>query len=169
MAKTTQAAKTLATALQERACKKTYLALVAGKVTTAGWVQAPLAKISVGGEMKMAISEDGEEALTQFAPLAYNARDDVSLIALAPVSGRMHQLRVHMAALNHPLVNDAKYKGPKNATFAHKTFYLHAWQLTLKNGSVYTAPLPPHWQEVVQEYKWQIPPHSPFTNPPKNW
>jgi 23S rRNA pseudouridine955/2504/2580 synthase len=158
MAKSTKAAKMLAESLQKRSCQKVYLALVQGRLPAEGWVKAPVLKSGASGQTKMHIDEEGDEALTRFAVVQQTA--ETSLVALYPVTGRMHQLRVHMAALGHSLVADGKYGGTYKEGM--KTFYLHAWEITLPDGSSYRAPLPDRWQALLQEKEWRVPTHNPF-------
>lgn len=101
---------------RERAVEKRYVAVVAGKVEpergevnlpiTADWLKRPLRKID------MAI---GKPSLTRYASLAYDAATDSSRLELEPVTGRTHQLRLHMAAIGHPILGDALYGNAYNA------------------------------------------------------
>jgi len=93
-----------------REVQKRYVAVVVGKLEqaigevnlpiVADWPNRPLRKIDV---------ESGKASLTRFRLLAHDAVTDTSRVELEPVTGRTHQLRVHMGAIGHPIVGDALY------------------------------------------------------------
>jgi tRNA pseudouridine32 synthase/23S rRNA pseudouridine746 synthase len=95
---------------RERKVEKHYLAVVAGKVEppigevnlpiAADWPNRPLRKIDV---------DLGKPSLTRYRLLSNDAATDTSRLELEPVTGRTHQLRVHMAAISHPILGDAMY------------------------------------------------------------
>jgi tRNA pseudouridine32 synthase/23S rRNA pseudouridine746 synthase len=101
---------------REREVEKRYMAVVAGKLgpeigevnlpIVADWLNRPLRKIDM---------ESGKPSLTRYAPLAYDAATDSSRVELEPVTGRTHQLRLHMAAIGHPILGDALYGSAYNA------------------------------------------------------
>lgn len=101
---------------REREVEKRYVAVVAGKLgpeigevnlpIVADWLNRPLRKIDM---------ESGKPSLTRYAPLAYDAATDSSRVELEPVTGRTHQLRLHMAAIGHPILGDALYGSAYNA------------------------------------------------------
>lgn len=101
---------------REREVDKRYVAVVAGKITpvtgevnlpiVADWTNRPLRRID------MAI---GKPSLTRYSLLAYDAGSDTSRLELEPVTGRTHQLRVHMAVIGHPILGDALYGNAYNA------------------------------------------------------
>lgn len=110
LAKNPEAARRLNESFFERMVQKEYLALVAGEVS---WktktVDLPIGRD--GGEIlvKQAVSKDGQPATTQFKRLASgNGR---SLVSARPKTGRLHQIRVHLAHLGHPVVGDKLYNG----------------------------------------------------------
>jgi RluA family pseudouridine synthase len=114
-AKTKPAAAFLGKALAGRRVKKTYLAIVApgapeppqGRVTTA------LRRVSQGREVHMTICAadhpDAESADTGYR--TFSATPEAALVELRPHTGRMHQLRVHMASIGRPVAGDARYGG----------------------------------------------------------
>lgn len=90
-----------------------------------------------------------------------------SLVELQPKTGRMHQLRVHMNKISHPLIGDAKY-GDKNhdlmfdENFGWKNLFLHAGSLTFKHPFsleelLLKAPFPEDWIAVFEEFSWKNP------------
>lgn len=113
VAKTRKAAQKLSEALQARDVEKTYWALVAGAPRPRqGEIDLPIAKRMVqrGGERM--VPADGEGA--KRAVSHYQIIEDVgraSFVAMRPITGRTHQLRVHAAAIGHPVLGDGKYGG----------------------------------------------------------
>jgi len=84
--------------------RKRYVALVRGELGERQTVDAPLARI---GAIKFAVRDDGKRAVTAVMPLRATARG--SLVAIELRTGRTHQIRVHMAAIGHPLLGDWLY------------------------------------------------------------
>jgi RluA family pseudouridine synthase len=114
-ARSQPAAAFLGKAMMSRRVKKTYLAIVApgAPEPREGGVEAPLRKESQGREAYMRVCEadhtEAQEASTRYRTLA--ASDTAALVELAPRTGRMHQLRVHMASLGRPIAGDPRYGG----------------------------------------------------------
>lgn len=113
-AKTKPAAAFLGKAIQARKVSKTYLALVASAPEPGqGTVEAPLLRQEVGRESYMRVvaagTEGAQAALSRYRTLS--ASPDGGLVELQPHTGRMHQLRVHMASIGRPLVGDVRYGG----------------------------------------------------------
>ncbi len=114
VAKTSPAAAHLSAQFAGRQLEKRYLALVGGKVAEEeGRIDLPLVKIKSGGLDLMrpaTVGEaDAQAALTTFRVLSSGPA--ASLVEVAPQSGRMHQIRVHFAAIGHALAGDTKYGG----------------------------------------------------------
>jgi RluA family pseudouridine synthase len=105
----------LGKAMMSRRVKKTYLAIIAPGAPDPreGGIEAALRKESQGREAYMRICPadhpDAQVALTRYRTLAAN--DIAALVELAPRSGRMHQLRVHMASIGRPIAGDPRYGG----------------------------------------------------------
>ena len=114
-AKTKPAAAFLGRALMTRRVKKTYVALVAPGAPSPpnGRIEAPLRRVSQGREVHMEVcaadDPDAESADTGYRTLA--ASDEAAFVELRPHTGRMHQLRVHMASVGRPIAGDARYGG----------------------------------------------------------
>ena len=114
-AKTQPAAAFLGKALMGRRVKKTYLAIVAPGAPSPreGRIETPLRRVSQGREVHMqtcaADHPDAETADTGYRTLA--ASDEAALMELRPHTGRMHQLRVHMAGVGRPIAGDSRYGG----------------------------------------------------------
>lgn len=114
VAKTSPAAAHLSAQFAGRQLEKRYLALVGGKLTEEqGQIDLPLVKIKSGGLDLMRTADSGE-ADAQAALTAYRVLKSgpaASLVEVAPQTGRMHQIRVHFAAIGRALAGDAKYGG----------------------------------------------------------
>ncbi len=99
--------------LREDRIKKTYLAIVHGhwpdKRTE---VDAPLAKNALrGGERMVEVADDGKPSITRFRVV--ERLTDATLIEAMPITGRTHQIRVHAAHTDHPILGDDKYGDPE--------------------------------------------------------
>jgi 23S rRNA pseudouridine955/2504/2580 synthase len=143
--------KTLHELMRAHSIEKKYIMLVKGEVT---WkkkrVDLSLSKnILQSGERMVCVDEGGKEAVTHFGCLATG--NGVSLLEATLETGRTHQLRVHCAALGHPILGDTKY-GDREAnktcaSYGLKRLYLHALSLRWRESNaipeqVYVAPLP---------------------------
>lgn len=110
-ARTQPAAAFLSQAFASRDTTKTYLAIVCGGAPepAAGEINLALKKASRAGLDIMEVSSQGQSALTRYETLA--AMPAAALVHLEPETGRMHQLRAHMAAIGRPIAGDGKYGG----------------------------------------------------------
>ncbi len=155
VAKTRFAAAALAKTFRSRSARKIYWALVAGvpKVPQ-GRISTFLAKEEREDESIMRIARHGEDgashAVTYYA-VVETAGPVVAWISLKPVTGRTHQLRAHMAHIDHPIVGDPKYFSIENWQLPggmQNRLHLHAHRIAVphpRGGTVdVTAPLPPH-------------------------
>lgn len=108
VAKNRAAAWQLSRQMQEKSIQKTYIALVHGKTEPEGEVCANI-KRSLPSiiERQVCPENEGETAHTVYRRLAAN--DSFSLIEVHPITGRTHQIRVHMAHIGHPIVGDTLY------------------------------------------------------------
>ncbi len=136
-----------------RSAKKIYWALVVGVPDVAeGTIEAPIAKQPGTGGEKMMVDESGEgqSARTRYRVIS-RAGNSAAWVELQPLTGRTHQLRVHMAAIGHPIVGDGKYGGQTaflTGSISRK-MHLHARRLRIEHpeGDLIdvTAPLPEHF------------------------
>ncbi|NCU12819.1 MAG: RluA family pseudouridine synthase, partial [Sphingomonadaceae bacterium] len=98
-----------------RSARKIYWALVIGVPEVAdGMIDLPLAKQPGTGGEKMMVDKSGEgqPARSRYRVID-RAGNRAAWVELQPLTGRTHQLRVHMAAIGHPIVGDGKYGGPE--------------------------------------------------------
>ena len=136
-----------------RSARKIYWALVIGvPAIEDGLIELPLGKQPGSGGEKMMVdeSEHGQSARTRYRVIDH-AGNRASWVELQPLTGRTHQLRVHMAAIGHPIVGDGKYGGPDaflSGTISRK-MHLHARRLVIPapGGDTIdvTADLPDHF------------------------
>jgi 23S rRNA pseudouridine1911/1915/1917 synthase len=152
VAKNDRAMRALQRQLKEREVHKTYLALVEGVPSPReGTIEAPIAR-NPKNRKKMAVVAGGRESTTR-----YRLREEVgagryALLEVEPVTGRTHQIRVHMAAIGHPIVGDAVY-GRRSSVIGRQ--FLHAWKLGFSmplSGRVmeFESPLPPELRAALE-------------------
>jgi len=97
---------------RERQVDKRYIAVVDGRLEAGeGEVALPLICDWPNRPRQKVDFEIGKRSLTRFRRLAFDAAGNVSRVELEPVTGRSHQLRVHMAELGHPILGDDLYGG----------------------------------------------------------
>ena len=150
IAKGRLAAQKLTRLFRENKIHKTYLAIVDGKIKTAGTIDNFLEKSIIGGEEKIriAINEDGLHAITKYFPKKISDPQFkyYTLLELHPQTGRKHQLRVHCAeALHAPILGDKKY----NKNSMHRELFLHAYKVDIEEiGVKITAPLPEYFPKA---------------------
>jgi len=147
--------------LKARRIKKTYLALVQGSVAAAvGRIEAPIGR-DPKHRIRMAVVPDGRPATT-----GYRVRERFAgwtLLELDLVTGRTHQIRVHLDAIGHPVAGDPLYgggmsrKGPEGLG----RLFLHAWRLELTSPSSgelirAEAPLPGELEAVLAALRMPV-------------
>lgn len=124
--------RSISSAFRERRVKKEYLAWVEGSPGDDSWTSdSDIGKI--GGRYTAVEKGRGKEAQTLFKVLR---REGTRTLVLAdPLTGRTHQIRIHLAEAGHPVLGDRSYGAKPD-----KRLYLHAWRLTLKHP-VYRKPI----------------------------
>lgn len=127
VAKTPQALSALGIAMKARSIKREYLGLVHGIPEHArGTVEGPIGR-DPHNRLKFAIVSDGKPAITHYE--VREAFPKAAELLFRLETGRTHQIRVHMAAMGHPIVNDPVY-GHEEARFGLPGQALHAWKLS---------------------------------------
>lgn len=115
---------------QLRRIKKEYTALVQGYPDVQGCIEAPLITDWPNRPKQKIDFETGKSAKTLYARLEYCAATQQSRMRLEPVTGRSHQLRVHLMHIGHPILGDKLYH-PQPQIFALGRMALHATRLSL--------------------------------------
>ncbi len=158
VARNDAAQASLMSQLKARRVKKTYLALVSGSVAAAvGRIEAPIGR-DPRHRTRMAVVADGRPAVT-----GYRVRErwpGWTLLELDLVTGRTHQIRVHLEAIGHPVAGDPVYGGGRSRRGPeglHRLF-LHSWRLELaapSDGHLIRAeaPLPEELEVVLQDLR----------------
>jgi 23S rRNA pseudouridine1911/1915/1917 synthase len=154
VAKTDAAQSSLMAQLKARRVKKTYLALVQGSVqASVGRIEAPIGR-DPKNRQRMAVVPDGRPSIT-----GYRVRERFegwTLLEVDLVTGRTHQIRVHLAALGHSVAGDTVYgtgtarRGPEGLG----RLFLHAWRLVFATPATgdlvrLEAPLPLELETVL--------------------
>lgn len=152
LARDRAAARSLSAAFKGRKARKIYWALVVGVPDPqSGELESKLEKLPGPSGERVAISDTGARAITRYTLLDRGGHR-IAWLALMPLTGRTHQLRVHCAGLGTPILGDAKYGGADAfISGLSNQLHLHARSITIphpKRGSVeVSAALPPHMAE----------------------
>lgn len=134
---------------QDGAVDKRYLALVAGPLEAEGAVE--LALVHAGDHVRPSLTGDGRPARSEFKVLA--RRGAYALVEVRLVTGVLHQVRAHLAAIGAPIVGDALYDGPGEPGL--ERFFLHAASLEVTHPDSgervrVRAPLPSELRAVLE-------------------
>lgn len=143
---------------------KVYIGLVKGKVNNKGKIDAPLYKDENTGKVTIkSIKDGGKNALTYYEPICFN--ELYSLLKINIVTGRTHQIRVHLSYIDHPLIGDSKY-GDFNINkifekdFNYKNQFLHAYsisfnklpnELSYLSNKTFKAKLPLNKEKIIYQ------------------
>ncbi len=155
VARTVPAAAALAKSLAQRDASKVYWALTRGvPKQPRGTIKAALAKEGGRGQERMTVADhdDAKHAVTDYA-VVDRAGEEFAWVAAKPVTGRTHQIRVHLASLGTPIVGDFKYgaQAAKGKGAIADRLHLHARAIDIAHPDggrlTVTAPLPPHMKK----------------------
>jgi len=132
--------------MASRRIRRIYLALVHGRFATpTGTVDAPIGR-DPDRPTRRAVVPGGKPAITHYEVAEEFAAADVSLLEVTLASGRTHQIRVHMTAIDHPIVGDRAYSTLNKAVESPRIF-LHAHQVGLRHPAsgkelTFISPMP---------------------------
>ncbi len=158
LARSSRSAAHFAKAFASRTVRKVYWAMIIGVPSIEdGFIDLPLAKQPGSGGEKMHVDEkEGAPARTRYRVIE-RAGNHAAWVELQPYTGRTHQLRVHMAAIGHPIVGDGKYGGKDaflTGTISRK-MHLHARRLRIDHPDGtpldVVAQLPRHFAETLAD------------------
>lgn len=153
VARTPAAYRALVDALARRTVGREYVALVWGHPENArGVIDAPIGR-STSRRTRMAVRREGKGARTVYEVREWFVHPDVALLDCRLETGRTHQIRVHLAAIGHPVVGDGTYGGNRPGIRIDRPF-LHAARLGFDHPVtgqpiVVEEPLPPELAEVL--------------------
>jgi 23S rRNA pseudouridine1911/1915/1917 synthase len=159
-ARTTDAWQALRTAFRLRRVRKLYVAVVAGTVTSSGMIAMPIAQsarrsstVRVRPPTPRRDRLRSRPALTRYRPL--RQLDAATLLAVSIPTGVRHQIRVHLAAIGHPVLGDGSYADAQSAGRTHRLL-LHAARLSLPHPTSgqrlrLRSPLPGDFQTALRD------------------
>ncbi len=144
---------------ESRDVEKTYLCLVQGKLENQT-IDLPLFKIPSKKNKSVVSFEKGKPSQTEIQVLS--CTEDYSLVQARPLTGRPHQIRVHLAHLKAPLIGDPLYGGPQEIKGSPVEFpLLHSWKVRLKGPDgkfiEVTAPIPEKFKAVAKSLGLTLP------------
>ncbi len=157
IAKNDEAFASLAQQLSTHSMARKYKALVLGIIAEDdGKIDAPIAR-SRKEPMKNCVDLKGKESVTYFHVEKRFKESGVTLISCRLLTGRTHQIRVHMDYIGHPVIGDPLY-GKGNRKIYDEGQLLHAYELTLTHPRTgkemtFSCPLPEHFEKVLSGLK----------------
>lgn len=143
-------AAVLSAQMAARKIRRTYLALVKGFTPPAGTIDLPIGR-KPGSIIERCVDRDGAHAVTRYRTLRHCGA--FSCVELQLETGRTHQIRVHMAAIGHPLLGDTLYNSDTSHPIGRQA--LHSWKLKFchpitKEAMRFAAPLPDDMQRLLK-------------------
>ena len=155
VAKNDEAHLSLSQQIQDKVCKRTYVALLEGVLKKDSGTIYTCIDRDKKDRTKMCVSLDGREAITDYKVL--KRFKEHTLCEFSLQTGRTHQIRVHAKYLGHPVVGDPEY-GYKNQKFRLNGQLLHAKKLSFVHPSTgerveFSAEIPDYFQNVLNKLK----------------
>lgn len=153
VARTGDAFETLVTELRRREIGRTYTALVEGRLATpTGTIDAPIGR-DPARPTRRAVTHTGKHARTHYEVIGEFVDRDATLLEITLETGRTHQIRVHLAAIDHPVAGDRTYGATRKDLGSPRTF-LHASRIAFTHPETggrleVEAPLPPDLRDVL--------------------
>ena len=144
----------------KRAIEKYYLTVVSGEMKDKGTINFKLLK-KYENNIEKVYKDDvnGKEAITEYETVFYSEQFDVSVVLVRILTGRTHQIRVHMKEIGHPVLGDFKYFTGNTNRDLSKDLQLHSFRTNLKlfDDEIYLkAPLPDHMARLFKKIKFHF-------------
>lgn len=140
-----------------RQVQKVYLALVDGKPPTpTGRIEASIGRDPTHRkQMAVVLPKKGRQAISEYRTL--EAFPEHTLLEIHPITGRTHQIRLHLSYLDCPVVGDTKY-GRRKPSITTERHFLHAARLTINlpgesQARTFKAPLPEELEQILQDLR----------------
>lgn len=155
LAKTKEAHKNLADQFASHDLEKEYIAIIQGHIVNKkGRIEVAIERDPVHRQrMKATSADNGRMAISKFEVIEY--LKNATLVKVQILTGRTHQIRVHMAFTGHPLLGDTTYGGRK---FGNNEHFLHSAKLSFKHpisgkSMTFQAEIPSRFQQVIEELR----------------
>ena len=137
--------------MKNRRIRRTYLAIVHGKIETSGTVDVGIRRRTASLIERCADPDNGQRAVTHYAPVSYNQPLDTTALKIHLETGRTHQIRVHMAYIHHPVVGDSLYGNPseritRQALHSLRLEFMHP---ITREQMRFAAPLPQDMRSLL--------------------
>lgn len=158
IAKTLEAFENLQMQFKNREVEKTYRAIVWGRLTQNGEIDAPITR-NPFNRMRFGVFVGGKEAKTGYRIAGNITRDgeEMTLVEAFPHTGRTHQIRVHLSYIGHPIVGDPLYSGRKKGRKGEEMFgrlLLHAYRIKFTDPKTnqpveFTSEMPEEFKSLM--------------------
>lgn len=143
----------------ERACEKHYLAIVHGVPRKhSGEISNMLGRHPVNRQKMAAVERNGKIAISQYKVRQSGLVDNIALsvVAVKILTGRTHQIRVHMSGLGHPVLGDKLYGGAKGIHVEHQMLHAHTLRFphpVTGDDMTFYAPIRPDIQAIIDRFE----------------
>lgn len=157
IAKNSKALERASEAFRERKVQKFYIAICFGVTEKKEWEIRKNIKRSRSDHKIMTVGKDGKEAITYVKVIRVNPKFKLTLFGVKPITGRTHQIRVHLSSEGFPIVKDEIYGGGGRkleelqkvlGKFDFEGIFLHARSLEIF-GKKFVAPFPKYFEELI--------------------